>query len=195
MPTLLNKVPTLKDLSLIAQNKKKFPSYIFENSKSGICFFAAAFFGKNDVIYLYEYGIKDVCLVDLDEARLNIMKLIYPKTWSIEVADAFKHAKNVNRLYDLVLCDPWTGGINKVFFDNFDSFINITNKYFISFATIDDLFTKNSIKFNKESLSNFLTDYHNRSIKVKEIIETGGSLHGGSLYIIIEKEEAENVVS
>ncbi len=190
MPAPLTEVPKLEDLKKMAINRKKFPRYIFENATTGICFFCAAFYGRNDVIDLYVNNIKDLVLVDVDKDRIDIMKTIYPKNWTFICESAFDYSVKLNnegKKFDLVFCDPWTNHVKNVYFSDFMPFYNLANNYFVAYGTRNALFTETNTPVEKKAISNYLSEYHKTKINVVDIIFGPGTADGGTTYLVIKK--------
>lgn len=91
-----------------------FPLRLLPAATSAACFYAAGFLGRNDVIHIADAGLRDVVLIDTDESKLQDMHRIYPEGWAYlpqdaEAAALYFHSQA--RTFDLVIVDPWTGGI------------------------------------------------------------------------------------
>ncbi|WP_148294841.1 hypothetical protein [Legionella oakridgensis] len=63
--------------------KRPFPEYTLVNAKSGLCMYSVALYGQRDVIHLYNHGLEDVTLVDIDEEKMLEMKKYIQKIGSI----------------------------------------------------------------------------------------------------------------
>lgn len=170
----------LEAISFTAQ--KAFPTRLLHECQSAICFFCAQFFGKNDIIHIYNSGIPNVTLVDLDEMKFARMKELYPKNWKFLCADAFDAAKRLacdGHLFDLVCCDPYTSTAPEVAFDKFKYFQAISQKYVMCLYT-KEMFDALGIDPEPKSLANALHEKHGINIKVKSIITR--SSHVGGVY-------------
>lgn len=94
-------------------------------------FFAAAFKGANDVAYVYEAGVPEALMVDIDGTNFGEMREQYPERpeWEYVEADAYELAAGLassGRAFDLVVCDPFTGGLmERVTFGTLPDFLAI----------------------------------------------------------------------
>jgi hypothetical protein len=124
-------LPTIKDLRLTAQ--KAFPGRLLHECRSAASFFCAAFYGKNDLIHVYNAGVPNVTMLDQDAEKLEHMRSIYPDHWETVCGDAFEIVKQLHadgKKYDAVVADMFTGEPGKkVAWDFYDHFSGITGKY------------------------------------------------------------------
>jgi hypothetical protein len=89
--------------------KGPFPVNAIRRKRQVLSIFAALFYGRNDVINIYDVGPDHVTLVDLNTESLNEMKLIYPSEWTfanVEYKEFLYQARIDSLSYDLVVCDP-----------------------------------------------------------------------------------------
>ncbi len=134
--------PTRDDLWENRSAASAFPSPLVAGSQSAISFFAAAFLGRNDVVFLDRLGVPDVVLVDLDDEHLAVMAHIYPHVTETYAADAYAVARRMGqegRAFDLVLCDPFTHDGWRVLDGNFDTFAALARKSWVTGVTVGDL--------------------------------------------------------
>lgn len=87
-----------------------FPREVLSGATSAVCFFAAAFRGRNDAIHLADAGLADVLVVDVDAEKLGEMRAIYPASWRWTVGDAYAVARDLRERgerADVVVVDAW----------------------------------------------------------------------------------------
>ncbi len=100
---------TLADV-LREADSASFPSAEIRGATSAACFFAAAFHGRNDAVFLADAGVSDVLCVDVDALRLAQMREIYPADWRFVVGDAYTAAQDMRargEKVDVVIADAW----------------------------------------------------------------------------------------
>jgi O-antigen/teichoic acid export membrane protein len=89
---------------------RSFPTSAIEGATSAACFFAGAFHGRNDAIFLEGAGVRDVLCVDVDAEKLGAMRQIYPAGWRFLVGDAYAAAEDLRsrgERVDVVVADAW----------------------------------------------------------------------------------------
>jgi hypothetical protein len=69
--------------------RSPFPADLLPECESALMLFCAAFYGRNDCIWVEEAGILEVTCVDLDGEKLETMARIYPPSWHFVRGDAF----------------------------------------------------------------------------------------------------------
>lgn len=85
-----------------------FPHDLLEGCGSALCLFSAAFWGRQDVLWLALAGITGTC-VDRDGEKLEEMRKFYPAGWEFVEADCFDHAATVGAdAVDVVTVDCWS---------------------------------------------------------------------------------------
>jgi O-antigen/teichoic acid export membrane protein len=87
-----------------------FPIAAVAGAESAACFFAAAFHGRNDAIFLADAKVTDVVCVDVDDVKLAAMREIYPASWRFVVGDAYAAAEDLRargEKVDVVIADAW----------------------------------------------------------------------------------------
>jgi len=97
-------------------NPATFPTDLLPGIDSALALFGAGFLGRNDVVHLWAAGVPNVVVVDTDEGKIEEMARLYERpAWTWLVDDAYKVALEWGDgpLVDLVVVDPWTGGIAK----------------------------------------------------------------------------------
>ena len=177
--------PTIDDLRLHGQ--RAFPVALSHECANAICFFCAQFYGKNDVIHLSTAGMEDVTLVDLDDAKLAIMKSIYPQGWTYRIGDAYAVAAELNQentRFDLVVCDPYSSAAPTVLFDKFEDFFGIAEKYFVTLVS-QPMLSKRSIVADAGALGDHLCEIHGRDIRVLDLIKRS-SHEGGIFWAVLQ---------
>ena len=119
-----------------------FPIPLVAGSQSAISFFAAAFLGRNDVVFLDRLGVPDVVLVDFNREHLAVMANMYPCVTETYAEDAYAVARRMGqerRAFDLVLCDPFTYDGWRVLDDHFDTFAALARKSWVTGVTVGEL--------------------------------------------------------
>jgi O-antigen/teichoic acid export membrane protein len=89
---------------------QSFPTDAVAGAHSAACFFAAAFHGRNDALFLADAGVADVLCVDVDAEKLGAMREIYPPAWRFVVGDAYAAAEDLrarSERVDVVVADAW----------------------------------------------------------------------------------------
>jgi hypothetical protein len=95
----------------VACEARPYPTYLLEGAETGLCLFSAAFLGHNDVIHYALEGIQTTC-VDVDEQKLQTMRVLYPDEWAFVVADAWEYAERAaatGTRWDVVSVDTFRG--------------------------------------------------------------------------------------
>ena len=100
---MISSKPVLTDA-----DRASYPVHLLEGCETGLCLFAAAFLGRNDVAHFEEAGVWTTC-VDTDEERLGQMSFYYPNVWNFVPADAWEFAEEQFGQWDAVSVDPFTG--------------------------------------------------------------------------------------
>ena len=181
-------LPTIFDLLKKMGNRRNYP-HVFPRIENAIIFFCAAFYGEQDAIYFYDYNLKDVTLVDTDAEKMRWMVHIYPKEWKFITGDAFSYAGRLLRegkTFDVVSADPFTNLIPRILIDDFDKFYGITRRYFVARVSYGSFLEKYKIEPTEAALAAFLTEKHNREIKVRELNQVS-TFDGGCYWAVIEK--------
>lgn len=126
---------TLKDVWNDRSASTAFPLVLAEKALTAASFFSAAFYGRNDVIYLDQLGIPNIILIDTDQERLAIMARIYPTVTETYAEDAYQVASRMSRqgrTFDVVVCDPFTNQARPVLVDHFDVFAALAGQSWIT---------------------------------------------------------------
>lgn len=98
-----------------AETGKRFPVHLLEGARTGLCLFAAEYYGRGDLIHLYDAGLK-VDFVDLNAERLGEMFVAYRQARPV-VYDAFllvEEAHAAGARWDIITADPWSQQIRLV---------------------------------------------------------------------------------
>ena len=82
----------------------RFPRHILQDAQTGLVLFAAAWYGKQDAIWMAEAGMTATC-VDVDIDRLLKMAGAYPQDWEYRNDDVFEFAATSERKWDVVTVD------------------------------------------------------------------------------------------
>jgi len=65
--------PTREDVWNARSARTAFPIPLVEGARTAASFFSAAFYGRNDVVYLDEVGVPHIMLVDIKAEQLAAM--------------------------------------------------------------------------------------------------------------------------
>lgn len=112
-----------------------FPSTLLTSITDAACFFCAAFYGANDVIYLHRAGVRDLVLVDTDAHKLAAMAALYPgvqKTFADNAFVVAERMRSEGTQFDLVVTDPFTSLTARTIGPEFSSFASITRKMWVA---------------------------------------------------------------
>lgn len=94
-----------------------YPTEILAGCESALVLFGAAFLGVNDAIHFANAAIRAVTVVDIDGAKLDTMRPLYPSEWEFISADAFAFVgdrQTAGARYDVVSADPFTSLMPRV---------------------------------------------------------------------------------
>jgi hypothetical protein len=99
----------IPSLEVLRMRKGTFPENAIKYKRKVLSLFPALYYGRNDVIHIYDICPDHVTLVDLNAEALTDIQLIYPNEWTY-VCSEFKEflgqaAQRQDR-YDLVVADP-----------------------------------------------------------------------------------------
>lgn len=133
--------PTIEDVWRDRSAPTAFPHFLCTGARTAACFFSAAFYGRNDVIYLHQLGVPELVLVDRDRAKLAVMAKIYPTVTETLVDDAYEVAgrlRRQSRAFDIVVCDPFSNQTLSVFRDYFEVFAALARKCWITGVSPDE---------------------------------------------------------
>lgn len=102
-----------------------FPVELLRPEDSAICFFVAAFGGRQDLHYLRLAGLKDVIAIDNDSEKLHALIPQYPKDWTFSDDDGFAAIRDIAAKIaspavaaDVITLDPWTGDMTQRVIDH-----------------------------------------------------------------------------
>lgn len=175
-----NEVPTLEALHLSAQ--KSFPTRLLNDCHSAASFFCAHFYGKNDTVHLWAMGVPDVVMVDINVAKLEAMRKMYPPEWEVVAGDAFAAARAfqaAGRTFDVVVCDTNTGMGPRVAFDEFNVFHSLCRKHLILMYN-PTMFATLGVPPEAAPLSDALSQRLGREVLATDVIRR--SSHAGGIY-------------
>jgi hypothetical protein len=105
-----NEIPTIEILR--EQTSISFPQEAVRNKKNVLSLFSAHYYGRSDVIHIYDAAPGRMTLVDLDRHSLDDMQRIYPKAWTYvhqDFASFLRDAEEKGLSYDLIVSDPYRG--------------------------------------------------------------------------------------
>lgn len=125
-----------------SQVPNAFPRDLLAGAKTAASFFSAAFFGRNDVIYLDDIGVPDIIICDLNAEHLDHMRTIYPSVSAAYAEDCFEVATRLGaegRTFDVVISDPYTPTIWPVLTGHHEKFAAIPGRTWITGLIGDDL--------------------------------------------------------
>jgi hypothetical protein len=84
-----------------------FPIDALEGCETALVLFAAAYYGRQDALWVADAGLRATC-VDSDSEKLVAMHHIYPGDWKMVVADVYEWASAADGKWDVVTLDPFT---------------------------------------------------------------------------------------
>jgi hypothetical protein len=96
-------VVTLEQIRM-SSNEDRFPRHTLAGCKDALVLFAAAFYGKQDAVWIAAAGLTATC-VDIDEAKLEVMAAAYPDDWTFVTGDCFEFATVAGQQWDVVSVD------------------------------------------------------------------------------------------
>jgi hypothetical protein len=175
-----DEAPTLDLLAISAQ--RAFPLRLLHGCQSVLSFFCAQFYGKNDIIHVYNAGVPEVTLVDLDEAKLAVMKSLYPAGWNTRVGDAFSVAeelRSAGRRFDVVICDPYTQMAKTVAWDHLALFRALARKYWFVLYT-QEMFDELGVAPGSPDLAARLAQKAGCPVEIEGVYRR--SSHKGGIY-------------
>jgi hypothetical protein len=79
-------------------------------AETALCIFCAEWLGMQDAYWVAKAGLVGTC-VDLQGAKLEQMRELYPEGWEFVEADAYVYAEaavEADLWWDVVSLDPWT---------------------------------------------------------------------------------------
>ncbi len=88
-----------------------YPAFLLVPGTTGLCCFAAGFYGQNDAIHMARKDMTVTC-VDQDTDKLWTMADLYPEGWEFRAEDAWTFARaatSQGRKWDAVSVDPFLG--------------------------------------------------------------------------------------
>lgn len=140
---------TLTNLSSLKRRSspQSFPCDTLKESDSAICFFAAAFLGKQDAIHMAMAGIKNVVCVDTNVEKLEEMRAgpyAGLSGWTFRSDDAFIAAADLG-IADVVSCDPFTGTTMRYVITKMAVFAALARKWLILGVTSAELNASNKL--------------------------------------------------
>ena len=126
-------VPTIEIIR--AQRPISFPTDAIKDKRNALCLFCARFYGRSDVIHVYDIRPDHMTLVDNDAQSIDDMKLIYPSDWSYvknDYREFLRQAAESKASYDLIVCDyfPWIA--REVVWDNLSAIMDICSDMLIA---------------------------------------------------------------
>jgi len=92
-------------LAQVRANRSPFPADLLSECESALMLYCAAFYGRNDCVWVEEAGLENVTAIDVDSEKLAVMRSIYPDTWKFVLADAYTYTGDI---YDLVSADVFS---------------------------------------------------------------------------------------
>ena len=113
-------IPSLATLTGLSGSA--FPVEYLDDKTTALCLFCSALRGRNDVIRVYNAGIKAVTLVDIDPISMADMTKIYPTHWKYVILDYrnfISDALDKNLSFDAVVADEPHFLFHKFAWDNF----------------------------------------------------------------------------
>lgn len=95
-------------LDAISRVARPYPAHLLADCDTGLVLFAAAFMGHNDAIHFARRDLETTC-VDVDGAKLEEMRGLYPDSWTFVEADAWEFARRSRKKWDAVSADTFSG--------------------------------------------------------------------------------------
>ena len=98
-------------LSDVSRDARAYPVHLLREGGTGLCLFAARFYGINDAIHMARNDMEGTC-VDTAAARLAEMADLYPRDWWFHNRDAWEFADEASgyrKQWDAVSVDTYTG--------------------------------------------------------------------------------------
>ena len=164
-------LPTLDEIAADSP-PALFPVDLLQGARSAISFYSAAFYGRNDVIHLHRAGLSAIALNDLDEKKLAHMRSLYPACGEILVGDAAATAQRLaaeNRVFDIVVCDPFTNMTKLMVTDLFPAFRSLAARWYI-FGLIGDDIAALGGEPDPTDLGRLLSRLHGDEISVAALV-------------------------
>ena len=96
------------------RSEGQFPLELLRPTSRVLDLYCAGFLGKNTASFCADVGVAAYEGVDMDVAKLEQMKLVYPMAWRFfqaKVLPAMSERIERGELYDMVIADPWTNAI------------------------------------------------------------------------------------
>jgi hypothetical protein len=154
---------------------------------TAICFFCAAFYGRNDVIFLHDGGIRSISLVDVEKEKLEVMTSIYPTVTESFCEDAFEVAKRLRasgRRFDVVVTDPFTNLCSRTLVESFDDFEALTEKIWLCAVNGIEL-EELGLEKTPEALQAWLTSQGRTRLRVERLHLRNSGLSGGFYWLVL----------
>lgn len=124
---------------IMTRSAGPFPKSHLVGKTSALCVFTVRQLGRHDVIHVFNAGIENVTLVDLDASWMEKLKRIYSPRWSyvapIDYRAFLEKALAEGRKFDVVITDPPLGLANEVVVENFGKFLSLCNHTLIMLFT------------------------------------------------------------
>lgn len=147
-------------LSEIPRND--YPTEYLKECHSALCLFGAGFHGANDVIHMYDADVRSVSVVDIDEEKMDWMKIEYPMRYKYYNQDVFDFINSVKGpTWDIVSVDPPTALFNKCL-ERLPELMWLSNKYVA--ITCWDQHLQTSIFDNFDVVSRTIRSYSAMSV-------------------------------
>jgi hypothetical protein len=89
---------------------ESYPVRLLEHCDTALILFAAAFYGRQDAVFVADAGVTGTCV---DVAPMHEMARIYPPDWTFVTADAYRFAEDTGGQWDLVSVDCPTGAFRE----------------------------------------------------------------------------------
>ncbi len=178
-------IPTLEELRAIAQ--RGFPVELCRGARSAAGFFAARFYGRNDIIHVHGAGVPEVDLIDIDAERMRVMSQVYPAHWNYVTGDAWEAAaryRDAGRVFDMVICDCTAEMAASVLTDRLALFQAITGKVLLVYGN-KEMFARLGAADTAASLGSALSARNARPVKVRQLAWRS-STHGGTYWVALD---------
>ncbi len=172
-------------------SERSFPCDILPECQSGIAFFCAAFYGRNDVIHLFNHGVQDLWLNDMDEEKLAVMGEVFGVEAQLLPGDSFTIAKNLREKggsFDLVLCDPFTNLMKRTLVDEYENFAGIACKWFVTGAS-GAMFAELGIEPTAPALTDWLRRQGHDDALVDRLVMRNSDYQNGVYWVVLKRPE------
>jgi hypothetical protein len=97
-------------MTVAVERMHPYPIWALKGCETALIVFAAEFGGMNDAAWIVDHPLSVTC-VDINEEKLEEMRVHYPADWSYICMDAYQLPSSIR--YDVVSLDPFTNHFQK----------------------------------------------------------------------------------